>query len=60
MPASTRRACERFGAGAELDPVAGNASTRLPFTGLPLWTFMAVAALITTGFTVRRRVFAGF
>jgi hypothetical protein len=30
------------------------ASTRLPFTGLPLWIFVAVAAaLIAIGFTVR-------
>jgi hypothetical protein len=31
------------------------ASARLPFTGLPLWIFAAVAlALIAIGYTVRR------
>jgi hypothetical protein len=31
------------------------ASTRLPFTGLPLWIFaLAALALIAVGYTVRR------
>jgi hypothetical protein len=42
-----------LGAAAKIGSTV--ASTRLPFTGLPLWIFVAVAAaLIAIGFTVRR------